>query len=142
MSSPHVAADMLQPLGLLTTGLFPQFDDPDDVDTFFETLLADGYTKADDAGVDDTQQSKRDAIAIAHAYYLAYMSIWQRMSATPASASIDGEASRTFLETQIQAFEKLKDSWWSTYQSLLPVTSTVVTRTRNASGCVPIIYGW
>lgn len=144
MASPHVAADLLQPLGMLTPGLFPQFDDADDLDTFFETLLADGYERADDADVTGAdQQDKRDRIAIAFAYYRAYDAIWQRMSSTPATAHIEGEASRTFLASQIATFETLKNDWFVAYEGLLPIAVTSSNaRIKNTSGSLPITYGW
>lgn len=138
MASPHTAADMLQPLGKLTSGLFPQFDDPDDLDTFLESLLQQGYDAATGASVADEDL---DAAAIAYAYHSAYEAIWQRLSATPASADISGEASRTYLGSQIATFEKLKDRYWDEYAIFLP-TPPPPLRGAPMSQAVPVRFGW
>lgn len=126
MASPRTADDLLQPLGMLTPGLFPNFDDDDDLATFLETLLGKGYEAATAKGVDDV--ATRDLIAEAWAYHRAYLAVWQRMTTSPSTARIDGEAERQYLVTQFNGVAKLADSWLATYNALLPATVTTATR--------------
>jgi hypothetical protein len=121
------AAALMRPRGMLTKGLYPEMTSEDLV-IFLDTKLLEGYVAAD-ALIEQGAQidaAKRDSISRAWAYYQAYEAVWQRVSAAPATASIDGEASRTYLQTQIDAFEKLRDKYATEYANLTAVTAVAV----------------
>jgi hypothetical protein len=134
------AAALLRPQGMLTPGLFPEMSS-DELTVFLDTKLAEGYTSAD--AVAGAGATKRDNIARAWAYYQAYEAIWQRVSAAPATATIDGEASRTYLQTQIETFEKLRDRYaneWSALTTVLSTSTTVISGPRSIA--VPNVFGF
>lgn len=114
----YTSADMIEPQGMLTIGLFPQFvDSTDNFAVFLNALLTRSYAAATAAGVPD---ATLDAAALAAAYALAYRSVWQRLSATPATASIEGEGARSYLNSQVAAFEKLAAQYQAQYDALIP----------------------
>jgi hypothetical protein len=119
------AADMLQPVGLLTPSLFPQFDPASgDLTTFLDNLLLKG---AETIPVDaDVNPETVDAMTLAYAYALAYQSIWQRLSAAPATAAIQGEASSGYTASQIDTFRQLYERWLGTHGALLASVSVDV----------------
>lgn len=135
MASPHVPADLMQPVGMLTLGLFPAYANQAALDVFLQALLDEGYVRADSL---DTQD-RRDAAAIAWAYHMAYLSIWQRMSATPLTAKIDGEGERGYAATQIAAFLKLSNDARAEFDALL--TSTALVTPAVTTGVVTK-YRW
>jgi hypothetical protein len=139
MASPHVPADMMQPAGMLTLGLFPNYADQAALDVFLGGLLDAGYAKADDAEI--TEQDEKDGAAIAWAYHMAYMAVYQRLLSTPSSASIDGEASRQYLWSQIDAFKKLADDYLAQYSSFILDSDTSVSSHEVATS-VPNKYVW
>lgn len=122
MASPHAAADLLQAAGGdLTPSLFPHLDD-DGLTTYLQAKLADGYTRAT-AIIPGLSQAEKDAAAIAWAYYAAYLAVWQRLSASPADASVDGEGKRAYLASQIQTFKDLADMYLARHEQFIAVAA-------------------
>lgn len=138
MASPHVPADMMQPAGMLTVGLFPQFADQAALDVFLAGLLAAGYEKA----VDIAEQVDKDGAALAWAYHVAYLAIYQRLLSTPASAAIEGEASRQFLWSQIEAFKKMSDDYLAQYATFLEDVADESVSSNEVSASVPNKFVW
>lgn len=139
MASPHVPADMMQPAGMLTLGLFPTYPDQAALDVFLDGLLTAGYEKA--TAADIVEVDEKDGAAIAWAYHMAYLAVYQRLISTPASASIDGEASRQFLWSQIEAFKKLADDYLAQFSSFITDTDSTVSGHEIVTS-VPNKYVW
>jgi hypothetical protein len=122
MSSPHVAADLLQDAGgALTASLFPHLDSAP-LATYLAQQLADGYRRAA-AVVPPLSTADLDAAAIAWAYYAAYLAVWQRLSASPADAEVTGEAKRVYLASQIQTFKDLADIYLARHEQFIAVAA-------------------
>lgn len=132
----YVATDLLQVNGGdIDPSLFPQLDSAG-LETFLTGKLTEGYAGAA-AQVPALIVPISDSYAIAWAYYMAFLSVWQRMSSSPASAEVDGEAKRTYLASQIQSFKDMADMYQARAISLIPLPAgdidagTVVTSVRN-----------
>lgn len=128
MASPHVPADMMQPAGMLTLSLFPNYSDQTALNEFLEGLLAAGYENASDLD----EQDEKDGAALAFAYYRAYDAIYQRLLNSPSTASIDGEASRQFLWSQIEAFQKLSDRYKGEYDAFFDASGEGISAHESA----------
>jgi hypothetical protein len=122
MASPHVAADLLQDAGGdLTASLFPHLD-ATALGVYLTAKLAEGYARAGLA-VTPLSQADKDAAAIAWAYSRAYLAVWQRLSMSPATAQVTGEAQVTYLASQIQTFKDLADTYLARHEQFFPLAS-------------------
>lgn len=137
MASPHVPADMMQPAGMLTLGLFPQFATQDALNVFLQGLLDAGYLKA----ADIAEQVDKDGAALSWAYHMAYSAVYQQKLNNPASASIEGEASRQFLWSQIEAFKKLSDDYLVQFGTFFEASDTSLSSEAFAPA-VPNKFVW
>jgi hypothetical protein len=122
MASPHVAADMLQSGGGdLTPSLFPHLDAAG-LAAYLTVKLAEGYARAA-AAVPALINPDKDAAAIMWAYSQAFRAVWLRLSSSPATVGVDGEASRTYLAVQIQNFKDQSDDYLARHLAFIPVPS-------------------
>lgn len=120
MASPHVPADMFQSGGGdLLPSLFPHLDTTAQA-AFLQAKLTEGYARTD-AAVPPLTGADRDAAAIAWAYAEAMRSVWLRLSNTPASFEVGGEAKVNYLAVQIQTFKDLYDDYLGRFLSFFPV---------------------
>lgn len=133
MASPHVAADMLQDAGGdLTPSLFPHLDAAG-LAVFLSSKLSEGYARAA-AALPPLVNPDKDAAAMMWAYSAAFRAVWMRLSNSPATVGVDGEASRTYLAVQIQNFKDQSDDYLARHLTFIPVptgessSNVIVTR--------------
>jgi hypothetical protein len=138
MASPHVPADLFQPAGLLTPGLFPNLSSADQA-TFIQGFLDAGYAEA--ANISDPTAPRQDAFALAWAYSQAYQAVWQRLNLTPATLSVDGQASQTFLGQQITAFDTLARKYQAECDSFFAADDGATGGTQVVTG-VDTTFTW
>jgi hypothetical protein len=114
-------ADMLQSGGGdLTPALFPQLSLGTTLDAFLNAKLAEGYAKAS-AILPALSAADADAAAMAWAYYMAYLAVWMRLSASPADVDVAGEVKRSFLASQIQTFRDLANEYFARFEQFVPL---------------------
>ena len=116
------ATDVLTPLGEIDGALFFPALSSGQVTTRVTSYLTSGYAKATALAVPDAATA--DAIARTFTYYRAWSDVVNRLTLAPASASLAGEVSTSYLQTQINAWITARDAWRLEYQALLPVTAT------------------
>lgn len=121
MSLTHV--DVLVPTGEIEGVVFyPQLLSVD-VNTRLDAYLANGYALASSgytlAQITPTQL-QLDEIARAYTYFRALNDVVIRMTSSPASASLGGEVSTSFLQTQINEWITQRDNAKTAYIGLIP----------------------
>jgi len=119
---PLIATDVLTPLGEIDGALFYPSLSSGQVTTRVTSYLTSGYAKATALLVTDA--ATQDAIARTFTYYRAWSDVVNRLTLSPASASLAGEVSTSYLQTQINSWITARDAWRLEYQSLLPITAT------------------
>lgn len=137
MASPHVPDDLIQPNGLLTFGLFPNLSNAplsnqsawqaSDLYALLNVFLIDGYARA--ASIDTPTQDRLDAAALAWAYSRAYLVIWQRLSANPATVAVEGQVSQTYTQAQIATFQTLSQSYLRDHESFFLLATGEASKT-------------
>ena len=136
--------DLLAPLGEIELSLFPG-EGSTSVAARLDAYLDEGYAKAV-AIVDDdpaTQAALRDDAARNWAYHRTYSAIVLIMSRTPATAAIEGEASRSYLAAQIDTFRDLANGKLLAFEALIPGEEEIeITSSKARSGPVPQIITW
>jgi hypothetical protein len=139
---PLTGSDLIAPKGEIETALFPA-EDSAALSLRLQGYLDEAYAKLstlvlpDGVDVDDAAQS--------YAYYRAYKAVHLRMSASAASAQIEGEASRTFLASQIATFADLRDEMLQEWNDVLALANVDVETTQAIdvrSGSQLIIPTW
>jgi hypothetical protein len=112
------AADLIEPKGELSKGLFPE----DETDQVFEdrlqSYLNSAYALLTQAAIADL--ALRDKGAIAYAYYRAYDAIYRRLSITPISVSLTDQGARTYSRDQIATFRNLALDWLAEWEEIVP----------------------
>lgn len=120
---PLTAADLIAPKGEIELSLFSG-EDVAALDARLQSYLTEAYTKLGTltlpAGTD------LDEAARAYGYYRAYKAVHLRMSSTAATATIEGEASRTFLASQIATFADLRDENSEIWTDVLALGDEIV----------------
>ena len=137
------AADLIAPKGEIEKSLFPG-EDAAALELRLQSYLDQAYAKLDtlttlpaSIDVDEAAQS--------YAYYRAYQAVHLNMSRQAATASIDGEASRSFLASQIATFAELRDSNLSAWNDVLAAADVPVDEKRPIdapSGVALVIPIW
>jgi GH15 family glucan-1,4-alpha-glucosidase len=131
---PLTSSDLLTPDGEIDGALFyPSLSSPD-VSARVDAYLVQGYAKATAATVTDANLA--DRIARAFAYYRAWSDVVNRLTLSPASASLAGEVSTSFLQTQINEWILARDAWKAEYLALLPVDPDTEVARRGVSQAV------
>jgi hypothetical protein len=113
-----VVADLIQSKGELEPNLFSSTDPAGSTTARVTVWLAEAVTKT--AGV---ALADRDAATAAWVYFRAYTSKYRSLLAQPISEDV-GEATRTYLITQIKAFEELALAALAQYEALSVVEDT------------------
>jgi len=117
-------ADLIAPKGEIEKSLFPG-EDAAQLGLRLQGYLDDAYAKLDSlTTLPDSVDV--DEAARSYAYYRAYNAVFLNMSRQAATASIEGEASRSFLASQIATFERLRDDNLSAWNDVLALASVDV----------------
>jgi C4-type Zn-finger protein len=124
---PLTGADLIAPKGEIELALFPG-EDSAVLQVRLQGYLDQAYTQLDALTFPDT--TDLDQAASAYAYYRAYKAVHLRMSASAATASIEGEASRSFLASQIATFAELRDDYEQKWDDVLALADVVVEERR------------
>lgn len=126
------SADLLTPAGEIDGAQFYPSLSSLDVSALIDAYATQGYAKATEAGISDSGTA--DKIARKFAYYRAWSDVVNRLTLSPASASLAGDVSTSYLQTQIDEWITKRDSWLADFQALIPtetptraVSRTVVT---------------
>lgn len=113
-----VAADVQVPTGEIDGALFYPSTAAPDISTRLSAYIAQGYSKATLAGIEDTDA--QDNIARIYTYYRAWSDVVNRLTMTPASSQLEGEGSVTMLQTQIEQWILARDRYADDLAVLLP----------------------
>lgn len=128
-----VAADVLIPVGEIDGALFYPKLSGTDVTARVTSYLTTGYGKATTAAVEDP--ATQDEIARTYAYWRAWSDVVNWLTLSPASTSLAGDVSVSYLQTQINQWIVARDGWYVAYLGLIPVAADVPL--TGASGAVP-----
>ena len=117
-----VAADLIEPKGELSRGLFPEDKSEEEFENRLQSYLNIGYSLLTQAGITDVAENatKRNTGAEAYAYFRAYNAIVTRLSATPISAALNDQGSRTYSNEQISRFQGKLDEWYADWIAIIP----------------------
>lgn len=113
-----VAADLLNPAGEIDAELFYPGIASGDVTTKLNAYLTQGYTRAAALMVLSTDT---DEFARLYSYYRSFSDVVNRLTLTPASSSIGGDVSMSFLQTQINSWIAKANGWQTQYLALIPL---------------------
>lgn len=119
-----VAADLILPSGEIDGGLFYPALDSGALATRLGAYITQGYAQGTELQV---LPALADWYARVYGYYRAWSDVVNRLTLTPASAALEGEGSRTFLQTQINSWIQQRDAWKAQLAQLVPQTSTATT---------------
>ncbi len=109
-------ADLLQENGgELARETFPSFDAAS-LDTQLDVWATAGNEYAVDGGLGSPQD---DEAAFCWAYYLAYLSVFQRLIATPETTVLEGQGSVKIGASQASMFKKMADEKKDCAQALV-----------------------
>lgn len=139
---PLTALNLIAPEGEIERALFPS-EDAAALEMRLQTYLTTAYTML--ASLSLPTGVDLDEAARVYAYFRAYQAVHLIMSRTAATASIDGEASRSFLVSQIEAFETLRDKYEQLWQDVLVLGDEPVVERRAIdapSGVQQVIPIW
>lgn len=117
--------DLLEPLGDLTPGMFP------DDDAAALTARLDGYlTRATTIATPAVAAEDLDDAVRAYAYYLAFRAAANLLASKPASAALQGLGSVSYSASQFQYFSERASGALLAYEALLiDVSANVIPRT-------------
>jgi hypothetical protein len=135
-----VAADLLSPSGEIDGALFyPQLSSGG-VSAKLGLYITAAASFADGAGVSDP--ALVDELSRAWIYYRAWNDVVQRLTLTPATASLGGEVSTSFLQTQINEWIKGRDMWRAAYLALIPLPPGSTVEQAGLSQAVDTVIRW
>lgn len=100
--------DLLSPAGEVEGVLFPG-EDSASITSRLDGYVQDAYERIQVAAP-EMAAVDQDRAAADWAYYRVYTAVHLRLSAEPASASLDDQGSRSYLMTQIQNFRHLANA--------------------------------
>lgn len=112
------AADLIEPKGQLSKGLFPEDTTEQAFEDRLQSYLNIAYSLLTQAGV--VSLAERDTAALAYAYHRAYKAIHQRLSSTPISVSLTDQGARTYSRDQIATFGNLASDYWTEWEAFIP----------------------
>lgn len=129
-------AQLIAPEGEIEPAMFPG-DKAEALESRVQAYLTHGYEKATAAEVLDAD---RDDAARAWAYHRAFRSVFVRLSASPASVSLDAQCSTSRTAQQIAEFGRLAAQYEAEYLGLVPVAQTP--KPAPTSGAVRTVISW
>lgn len=121
---------LLAPVGEIESSFFPTDDDVTArLQHYVDDALAKEPTASDDA-------------VKAWAYHRAYRAIYVAMSASPATATLNDEGSRSYLVTQIQNFRDLSDAKLREWERLIAAAEAPTSEESSGTRSVRVDYTW
>lgn len=132
-----VAADVLAPAGEIDGALFYPALSSGDLTTRLTAYLTQGYARATELAVDSTVQ---DWYARVYVYYRGWSDVVNRLTLTPASTSLAGEVSASFLQTQINQWILARDAWKSQLDQLTPIDPSSTAQRPSGVRAIPNEY--
>lgn len=124
--------------GELSRATFPEFSAAA-LDTQLDVWAASGNDFAVSAGLSSPED---DLAASCYAYYLAYLSVFQRLAATPQTTSLEGQGTVTLGSSQADRFKKLADEKLACANSYANMESGVPENTIPPTTSVQLNSTW
>ncbi len=117
-----IAADLLLPSGEIDGVLFYPALDSGAITTRLTAYIAEGGAQG---ALLNVVPAMLDWYTKVYSYYRAWSDVVNRLTLTPASASLEGEGSRSFLQTQINSWIVARNAWQSQLAQLVPISTAL-----------------
>lgn len=139
---PVAVADVKSPKGLIESAMFPD-ENTVALDVRLTAYIDEGESRATPIADADAND---DAVK-AWTYWRAFTAVFIRLSASPSSATLNDQASASYLLTQIQHFRDMAAEQRGIFDALLltaaePVAAVVPLPVAAPSGAARTVFGW